>query len=268
MTDLRRAAMLAGAATLLVVPLAFGQATDAEFKCEQSVSKFGAKFVSAKSKCITKCLNAFWKGQLPSDSDCLPPYGGSTLTACITDTVTGLKGAEDKFRTAIQKACDPGFKAGTDCPECYNSGDCSASGFAGDQVQNIEGQIDSFVPGVACERAGASAEDQKCQNSTAKALVKQVSSVVKCYDKCKKNERKGLVTAGSCDPPASDSATQTCINAANSKAITAADKSCGTIGVIPDCSGGESNDYPDGATWVNLVNIAIAGNIPATYCEN
>jgi hypothetical protein len=258
--------MCACAAALLAAPAVLAQPTDEEFKCEQAVSKGGAKFVSAKSKCVQKCLANYWKGLVP-ESDCLPPYGGSTLDACITDTVLGLKGAEDKFRITIQKKCDPGFKAGTDCPECYDGGDCSASGFAGNQVQNIEGQIDSFVPGVACERAGASDEDQDCQTATAKALTKQVGSVVKCYDKCKKNEFKGLIPAGSCTPPVSDTATQTCVTTANNKAILAADKKCGTIGVIPDCSGGESNDYPNGTQWVNLVDIAISGNIPTTYCE-
>jgi hypothetical protein len=265
MRNLRGATLLAGAATLFVVPLAFGQPTDAEFKCEQAVSKFGAKFVSAKAKCVDKCLKNFWKGLVP-ESDCLPSYGGATAL-CIIDNVNGLKGAEDKFRAAILKACDPGTNVTKDCPECYNGGDCSAGGFAGDQVQNIESQVDSFVPGVACERTGASPEDQACQSSTAKALSKQVGSVVKCYDKCKKNEFKGLIAPGSCGPPASDPATSTCVSTANSKAILAADKKCGTIGVIPDCAGGESNDYPSGAAWVNLVDIAISGNIPGTYCE-
>jgi hypothetical protein len=257
--------LLAGAVTLLAAPLVFAQATDAEFKCEQNVDKAGAKFVGAKSKCVSKCLSNFWKGVTP-ESDCLPPYGGSTLSACITDTVTGLKGAEDKFRTSIQKSCDPGFKAGTDCPECYNGGDCSAGGYAGDQVQNIEGQVDSFVPGVACERAGADPNEQKCQSNTAKVLSKLVGSVIKCYDKCKKNERKGLVAAGSCNPPASDPATSTCISSADNKAILGVDKLCGNVGANPDCGGPDM--YPDGASWVNLVDIAISGNIPNTYCEN
>jgi len=263
MKDLRRATMLAVAAGLIAAPLAFAQPNPEEFKCEQAVSKAGAKFVSAKAKCVDKCLKNFWKGLVP-ESDCLPPYGGATLNACITDTVLGLKGAEDKFRTSIQKACDPGFKAGTDCPECYNSGDCSAGAFAGDQVQNIEGQIDSFVPGVACERTGAAKEEQACQSNTAKALSKQVGSVVKCYDKCKKNAFKGLFPASNCDPPTSDPATATCVSTANNKAILAVNKKCGDIGADPDNCG---SPYPSGADWVNLVDIAISGQIPVTYCE-
>jgi hypothetical protein len=107
MQNVLRAVTVAGAASLLATSLAFAQPTDAEFKCEQAVSKFGAKFVSAKAKCVDKCLKNFWKGLVP-ESDCLPPYGGTTLSACITDTVLG-EGVPRQFRTAIRRR-DPGFR--------------------------------------------------------------------------------------------------------------------------------------------------------------
>lgn len=263
MKNLRQAIMLGAATSLLMAPLAFAQATDAEFKCEGKASAASSKFVGAKAKCVGKCLQNYWKGLVP-ESDCLPPYGGATASACIKDTVLGLKGAEDKFSFAIRKACDPATSASADCPECYSSGDCSAAGYAGDQVQNIEGQVDSFVPGVACERAGATPAEQKCQQNTAKVLAKQVGSVVKCYDKCKSNERKGLISAGTCNPPASDPATQTCVSKSDGKSIAGINKLCGDVGGSPDNCG---SPYPDGASWVNLVGIAISGNIPGTYCE-
>src|SRR6185369_3996771 len=127
MKNVTRSVMLATAASLLVAPLAFGQATDAEFKCEAKATAASSKFVGAKSKCIQKCLAGFWKvPPLNPSSDCFPPYGGATLT-CIADP---LKGAEGKFSLAILKNCDPGTKATLDCPECYNSGDCSTAGYA------------------------------------------------------------------------------------------------------------------------------------------
>jgi hypothetical protein len=258
-----RIAIIAGAATMLVAPRVFAQATPAEFKCEASADKAGAKFVGSKSKCVQKCLAGAWKGTTPF-TDCNPPYAGATA-ACVSDS---LKGAEVKFQLAIQKACDPGTKATNDCPECYNGGDCSAGGYAGDQVQNIEGQVDSFVPGVACEQAGADPGEQKCENNTAKVLSKLVGSVIKCYDKCKSNELKGVAAPGSCNPPASDPATQTCISTADGKSITGIDKLCSVAGQIPDCTAPGADDYPSGANWVNLVEIAISGNIPQTYCEN
>ena len=254
MRNFRQSVGLACAASLLLAPLAFGQATDAEFKCESGVDKAGAKFVNAKSKCIQKCLAGYWKvPPLNPSSDCYPPYGGLTLT-CITDA---LKGAEGKFSAAIVKAC------AVDCPECYNSGDCSAGAYAGDQVQNIEGQVDSFVPGVACE-LGADAGEQKCMTNTAKALSKQVSGVVKCYDKCQANARKSVEPIGDCAPPGAGP-TAVCIAAVDGKAILAVNKLCGDAGAIPDCSG--TDDYPNGASWVNLVDIAISGNQPNTFCE-
>jgi len=299
MRNYGRALMLASAATLLAAPLVFAQtSSDAVFKCEANVDKAGAKFVAAKSKCVQKCLANAWKGLGPF-GDCYPPYSGSTLNACITDTVLGLKGAEDKFTASIRKNCDSTLKVGStaECPACYDSGDCSLSGYATDQVQNIEGQVDSFVPGVACEGAGADPLEQKCQTSTAKALVKQVSGVIKAYDKCFSNARKGLIPSNSlCAPPASDPATAAAIAKVDGKAILSIDKACG-----PDCFSGNgtcgsntgtcsndglvqcgcdadcgdqsaaadcssTDDYPTGSAWVNLVDIAISGNIPNTYC--
>jgi hypothetical protein len=263
MKSFRQAVMLAGAASLLVAPLAFGQATDAEFKCESKATQASTKFVSSKSKCVMKCLQNFWKGLNP-ESDCLPPYGGATL-ACITDP---LKGAEIKFSLATQKNCDPGLKPALDCPECYNSGDCSLSGYAGDYTANIEGQIDSFVPGVGCERAGADALEQKCQLGTAKALVKETGGVVKCYIKCMANARKGLVLVSACMPPASDPATAACISGVEGKAILAIQKVCDNVpGAQPDCPNPDDYGGNSAATWVNLVDVAIAGNIPGNFCE-
>lgn len=253
-----------GVATLLAAPLASAQPTPAEFKCEAATSKNGAKFISAKAKCVDKCLSNFWKGLGP-ESDCLPPYGGPTAF-CIFDS---LKGAEGKYAMAIKKACDPATKPTNECPDCYSGGDCTDAGHAGNQVQSLEGQLDSFVPGVACERAGADANEQKCQRAAAKALSKQVGTIVKCYDKCKSNEFKGLVASGSCNPPASDPATQTCVANGNAKTIAAIDKVCSPVAPAPiarpDCPG--PDQYPTGAAWVNLVDLSISGNIPTTYCE-
>ena len=258
----RQAVVMAAGAMLVCVPLAFAQATDAEFKCEQKATQASTKFVASKSKCVSKCLTNFWKG-VGSSADCFPPYGGTTAQ-CIDDTVLDLKGAEDKFRDAIRKSCDPTLKSTLDCPECYSGGDCSAAGYAGDYVQTIEGQVDSFVPGVACE-IGGDAGEQKCMTNTAKALSKQVGGVVKCYLKCFANARKGLISAATCLPPAADPVTAACIAKVDGKTIIAVNKLCGDAGQIPDCSG--TDDYPDGATWVNLVDIAISGNIPNNFCE-
>jgi hypothetical protein len=243
--------------------------SDAELKCQLAGSKSAGKFVGGKSKCASKCMANFWKGLNP-DTDCLAPYGGATAQ-CINDTVLGLKGVENKFGAAIKKACDPGTKAGTDCPECYSGGDCSDAGYATDQVQNIEGQVDSFGPGVFCERAGATKEEQKCQLNTAKVLSKLVAGVNKCYEKCVANAHKGIGTLAACLPPASDAVTTACINKADTKAIAGVDKLCsgkllttGDPTASPDCPG--VDQYPSGAQWVNLVETAISGNVPSTFC--
>jgi hypothetical protein len=270
MKIVRKGMMLAGAAGVLCVPLALAQTavSDAEFKCQAKATQASTKFVSSKSKCVIKCFQNHWKGLGPA-SDCAPPsYGGTTAT-CIFDS---LKGAEAKFTAATAKICDQNVNPALGCPVCYNaSQDCSAAGYAGDYTQLIEGQIDSFVPGVGCELTGATKEEQKCQTGTAKALVKQVGSVVKCYIKCMSNVRKGIGTYAACLPPATDSVTATCISTANSKAIAGVDKNCtlkhvAPVDALPDCS--MPDDYPNGAYWVNQVDIAISGNIPGNFCLN
>src|SRR5262249_12774634 len=125
--------------------------------------------------------------------------------------------------------------------------------------------VDSFVPGVACE-PGADEGEQKCQLNTAKALAKLVGSVTKCYDKCQSNARKGLIAESSCASPASDPTAAECIGKADAKAIASVNKLCGDVGVVPDCN--PTDDYPNGAGWVNLVETAIGGQQPNVYCES
>jgi hypothetical protein len=265
-----RIAVIVAVGTLLVAPRVYAQSTDAEFKCEKSVNKAGAKFVGSKSKCVQKCLANAWKGVNPF-TDCDPPsYGGTTAACIITDPLKPGKSAEEKFAAAIAKACDDSADPThlkLDCPECYTGGDCTiATGEAGARVQNIEGQVDGFVPGVGCEQAGATPEEQKCQTATAKALTKQVATLNKCYDKCIANARKGLIPASSCNPPASDVPTSECVGKGDTKTILAIDKVC--VGAaIPDCPNPDDYGGQNGASWTNAVDSAITGNIPSTYCE-
>ena len=87
----------------------------------------------------------------------------------------------------------------------------------------------------------------------------------KCYDKCFANARKGLISVATCAPPASDPATAACVTKGDGKTIAAIDKAC--LIDKADCTAPDSNDYPDGATWTNQVDVAITGNVPSTYCE-
>ena len=257
-----RIAMIVAVGTLLVAPRVYAQSTDAEFKCAASANKAGTKFVGSKSKCVQKCLAGAWKVNA-GFGDCYPPYAGVTYECIVHNDLKPGKSAEEKFSAAIAKACDEVANPKLDCPECYkaSSGDCAT--YAVDRMLNIEGQVDTFVPGVGCEGAGATKEEQKCQTATAKALTKQVATLNKCYDKCIKNARKGLIPAASCSPPATDLATSTCVGKGDTKTIAAINKAC--LLDPADCFA--PNDYPDGATWTNLVDGAITGQIPGTYCE-
>ena len=266
-----RIAVIVAVGTLLVAPRVYAQATDAEFKCEASTNKAGVKFVGSKSKCVQKCLAAAWKVNA-GFSDCYPPYGGITYECIVHNNLKPGKSAEEKFSAAIVKACDdsqnvpPGPNAKLDCPECYGGGDCTQ--YSIDRMNDIEQQVDTFVPGVGCEGAGADVAEQKCETATAKALTKQVGTLNKCYDKCKANERKGVIPAGQCDPPAADPATGTCVFTGDTKCIAAIDKVCVGAAKPDNCNGPGADNYSDGATWTSTVDTAITGNIPQTYCEN
>ena len=301
-----KGALLAGVASLAMAGIAMAQISPdinaAEFKCQQNNDKAGGKFVGALSKCATKCQQGFHKSTPTNPvEDCYAPYGGATAT-CVEDPVLH-KGANDKFGVSIKKACDPAFKVGTDCPECYDAqgggNGCGDSGYVAAHVQDIGNQVASFGPGVFCKTTGASTAEQKCMYNTAKVLSKLVASVNKCFDKCFKNASKSLIPGADCYPapviPA-DSATQTCISLAQTKSVAGADKLCGTIsvniqcpqfctsdadcdtapmlgdGVCTDdnCSAGNTATaaYPNGALWTNLVTNAIAGNVPNTYCQS
>jgi hypothetical protein len=281
MVKFMKGALLAGVASFALASVAAAAPvlTDAEFKCQTSVSKAGSKFVGSKAKCASKCIaNARKVPPVNPVADCYAPYGGATEDCIVAGPIPG-KSAEEKFNAAILKICDPLTKITNDCPECYSGGDCVSE--AGDRVQNVEGNVDNFGPGVFCEQPGADKLENSCEANTAKTLVKLVGSINKCHDKCHSNERKGLIPAGSCSPaitPA-DGVTLACLNAARGKAVAGVNKKCRTIGesapgandgttAVPDCFGVDTNDYPDGSTWVTLVDGATNGQVPGTYCSS
>jgi len=235
--------------------------TDLEFSCMHYLAGYGAKFAYARLKCVTKCMQGVWKGY-GDPAECSPPYGGATAS-CMVDSVYNLKGAEDKYRLVILKKCDPVYKPGKDCPECYNGGDCSETGAASDWVQNVAGQTDSFVPGVFCEGTGAQYTEQTCQRSTAKGVAKYYAAATKCYDKCYLYARRGIGTFAECAPPATDGGTNGCLTAANAKYRAFIDQECHKPGALPECG---PFTYPDGTQWLDLTRIWLEGNIPAQFC--
>ena len=247
--------------------------TPLEFKCQTSQSKAGVKFVGCKQKCVAKCIAGARKvPPLNPEADCFPPYGGATLT-CIADP---LKGCEAKGIAAINKACVVVDPTKTDCPECYSArgGDAACNGHGQDVIvdglsnpssASLETQIDAFGFVFCNDNPNTAAED-KCQQGLAKALVKFVGCKTKCYDKCTGAMHKGTIPPGSCTPPLpTDAATQIClfdsIKGCETKAIAACNKACITPPAdAPECYGFNCNSI------VALVETAIDGNIPSTYC--
>ena len=260
-------ALVAGLLTFLVVAPALAQPDQPdvlpkEFACMSGRTKFASKFWLAKGKCVSKCLSNVWRG-IEQENNCLPPTFGGVTALCVNDTVFGSKGAENKFEAAVMKVCVTG--PGADCPDCYAPDGCGL-GPTQDLVQAQEGQLDTFIPGIFCERTGADRAEQKCQLNTAKVVTKYFGTRHKCYTKCFVDERSGGDPA-LCLVPATAEKAVACLATAEQKAIIAIDKYCDETlrpGSQPDCGA----SYPGGAFWTNAVNVVVDGMINPTFCAS
>jgi hypothetical protein len=286
-----KGALLVGVVGLAFTGVASATPSATDFKCEASVSKAGGKFVGSKSKCAIKCYGAGWKGT-ESFTDCMPPYAGAAAACIIDNPLKPGKAAEEAFVTAMQKSCDPAVNPKNTCPNCYDSGNCTAAGFPNDHQQFTEGQVDTFGPLVFCELGPANKNQQKCQLNTAKVLSKYAAGVTKCYDKCLAAQLKGT-TNGTCTPPSpSDSITAACVSKAQGASIAGVDKICQATTVPPSktlcqttqpcTSNGDctvpavcdtttnfcAGEYLSGAGFTNLVDLAVSNNVPSVYCES
>lgn len=224
-------------------------------KCQTGQSSTTAKFVSAKTKCVQKCITTARKTAGPY-TECKAPYGGDTAT-CIRGAE---KGAEAKALAGIGKACEK------DCPDCYEAdppSNCGA-GF----VADAEDQVDTLSPLVYCLEAHGNTptKDQaKCEDGVAKSLGKFFDSFGKCISSCVTNEFNGKIPPGSCHAGSpSDMKTSECLSKADSKASEAIDKVCVTTPGNPPCYSDVGLD--SGAEWIGLVRGGLAAASPATFC--
>jgi len=239
-----------GVAALAVTLVAGKASADfaAELKCESNASKSVSKYAGSQVGCRNKCWAGVRKGDATKNCD---PAALDTVTqACIT--------------AAQQKATGYAGKC-SDCPECYDNGNCGSDAVGKIQTAtNLVNTQDSGQPGtVHCGTTSSTTkENGACQDNTGKVLTKFVSALAKCTQKCKANEAKGKVAAGSCDPPASDPGTQGCISAAQGKCVTGVDKKCGAN--APACW---SAPYNNGAGWCALVHGIVDSQYNEFFCE-
>jgi hypothetical protein len=221
-----------------------------EFECMVGSTYAGTKLFTTETKCVARCMTTFWKGLAP-ESDCLPPYGNATAY-CVS--IARLKSS-----AAVLKKCTTG--AGADCPECYSPPGCGQD--QADGVTNVyEIASASFVPGIFCERAGALPAEQKCQQTTAKAVPKAHFSMTKCYKRCLVDARSGGDVT-TCMPPVSDPDALLCLEKARTKAALAMDKYCNDAlypDSVPDCG------YPTGTAWASLAELAVEPFMTALFC--
>jgi len=238
--------------------------TKDELKCESGTGKALSKFTGSKTKCVGKCFSTQRKTMGPY-TDCFAPYGGATLTPCITSP-PDRKGAEQKAEDAIVKGCT------ADCPECYAPSTCSSGE---PNVGDTESLIDAQGPSVYCIEAGAatpSKTDAKCEDGNVKALVKMVGALNKCYSKCNTNVFNNKIPPGSCQPGdgtpnPTDVPTRECLASAVGKCAASVNKACFIApATAPSCYDGTVLRPNTGAGWCGLVKAIVDSQVPGIAC--
>jgi hypothetical protein len=81
-----------------------GTPSEAEAKCEDTVSKTLAKFVASKTKCYAKCNAAAFAGKIPQVS-CWPPVSDPATLGCIHTAEGKALALIDKFCVLAGPAC-------------------------------------------------------------------------------------------------------------------------------------------------------------------
>jgi hypothetical protein len=236
--------------------------TKGEAKCETSAGKALTKQVGSLGKCASKCIATARKTMGPYGG-CFSPYADPATNTCINDP---LKGANAKAAASIVKACTdaPGKD---NCPECYGAAKCTS----GQPFVSTTATLTGLQgPNVYCTENGGgtpSKEAGKCEDGLSKTLAKFVGSLSKCYQKCNQNMLKGVIAPGSCDPPASDPATATCLSTARTKSNAAIDKACFVAPAqAPSCYDGSASRPNTATGWTTLVETIVNGQTPQIAC--
>src|SRR5262249_23604011 len=178
----------------------------------------------------------------------ITPYSGGSLPIATTKA-EGLE----------QSKCKK------DCPECYSAGDCTAASVR--RTATTEGDIDGLNLLVYCDDSaspdGLNAAEAKCADTVAKTLSNFAAKKLKCLSKCRSDEHKGKVAAGSCTPPPSDMKASDCIGKNQTKAAALRDNKCEAAAAPkadkPDCYGST-----DGAAWVATWRRSSTTAMPAS----
>jgi hypothetical protein len=223
-----------------------------EFECMAKSFLGGSKVVTSMTKCVSKCFDSLWDGEVP-ESDCLPPYANRTAE-CTTSVAT-------KVSYVVLNACTTG--PGADCPECYTPSGCGSE--QADAVPMLFGGLfDILVPDLFCERDGALPTERKCQLNAAKWVARHHLSVARCYRKCFVDARSGG-DVNTCMPPATAPGLLACLEAARTKTGANIDKYCDETR-YPDAAPECSSPYPSGAEWASRVESISDPLIPVFYC--
>lgn len=230
------------------------QITDDESKCQIGTSLAQGKFVTEKAKCLITCEQGARKNHNPS-TDCFAPFGGATAN-CVQLATSKAEGLEQS-------------KCKKDCPECYSGGDCTADSMT--RTASTEGDIDTLNLLVYCDDSaspdGLNPAEAKCADTVAKTLSNFAAKKLKCLSKCRADEHKGKVAAGSCTPPPSDMKASDCITKNTTKAEALIDNKC-EAAAAPKADKPECYGMATGATWVGAVEMVVDNGDAGLYCSS
>jgi hypothetical protein len=216
---------------------------DGEVKCQLAAGSAVSKFAGKKIKCLNKC----WSAQRKGDASRVCTAGRDAVTQACIDAV------ETKALAAYDKKCTP-----TDCPECYDGGNCGTDGDG--KVNTAESLIDvnDLLLSHCAESGGATPDEAKCQDTRAKTFGKFVGALGKCTGKCISALHKGDATR-ECDPAGgTDATTEACASAAEAKCVAAVDKKC--TADPPECNAN------NGTSLCGTVRSVVASQYGEFYC--
>jgi hypothetical protein len=220
--------------------------TRAEFKCQKALGGSLAALGTATAACLAECRSSPGRRCFEFSPD--------AITAdCL-----------DRARTAAElpllRSC-----AGSDCPECYDGGDCSD--YTGSAFSDAVSIADATTSALYCDDSfsadGLTRDEQRCQRGLLRADARFVQGVERCFSHCQEAVNRGATGFSSCssafvDAPSFDPRTQRCIDRARGRLR---DSCAGHCQDPPDCFG-SSCDQAAAALEAQTFGLE-----PTAYCQ-
>jgi hypothetical protein len=220
--------------------------TRPEFQCQNAFGRSLVAMSNGTGACLAECRSS----------------PGRRCELFFPDAITAdcLSRAQSTAQIPLLRDC-----AGSDCPECYDGGDCSEytiSAFS--QAATL---VDEAIAQLYCDDSssadGLTRAEQQCQRGLSRASGRFVEALLRCFANCEKTVQRGATGFSSCesaflDTPTFDPRAQRCVDRARATLLTSCEGHCQDP---PDCFG---FSCPQAAVAVEAQTLGLQ---PATYCQ-